>query len=92
MEITNEQKIAQAEISEAVRKLVYACNHNNAGVVGFAFSANPPLVVRFGNVTETGPQLTKVLIQLSDLAEEIEADGKAIRKPIPPENHGEQTV
>lgn len=67
---TNEQKIALAEIKAALNTLYDVCERNHAALCGYAFSDNPPLFVRFGNVTETGPDFTVLLLKLDEFINE----------------------
>lgn len=85
MSETNEQKIAFAELSAAVETLVLAANRYKCATVGFVFGADPVLMIRFGNVKETGPALAELYLNLSDLAEEKEMNGEVMHHTIRPE-------
>ena len=73
---TNEQKIALAEIKVALDALYSACQHTHAALCGYVFSADPPFFVRFGNVRETGPDFTALLLKLDDFMNETNGDIK----------------
>jgi hypothetical protein len=51
-------------------------------VVGFVFGADPPIMIRFGNTTETGPELAELYLRLSDITEEKETEGNVERRDI----------
>lgn len=82
---SSESKIARAEIRVAVEKLVRVATKNHAAVVGFVFGADPPLLVRYGNITERGPALAALYLQLSDFAEEKEMSGEVVEDRIKPD-------
>jgi hypothetical protein len=83
-ELSNESKIAHAEIRAAVEVLIRAATKNKAAVVGFCFGVDPALFIRFGNVKESGPALAALYLKLSDYAEERETGGKVIEDRIEP--------
>jgi len=85
MSDSNEQKIIRAELSALVEDLILAATRNKCAVVGFVIGADPPLMIRFGNTKETGPELAALYLKLSDLAEERETSGQIIRQTIKPE-------
>lgn len=82
---SNESRIARAELRAAVEKLVLAATENKAAVIGFIFGAEPPIMIRFGNVTESGPALAELYLKLADMAEEKETAGMVIEDRIKPE-------
>lgn len=79
---SNESRIARAELRAAVEKLVLAATKNKAAVIGFIFGANPPVMIRYGNVTESGPALAALYLKLADMAEEKETKGMVIKDRI----------
>lgn len=79
---TNEQRIAHAEIRDAIAELMRAVSRNNAALVGFVFGTDPALLVRFGNLTEKGPALAEVLLKASELCEDRERSGKVINERL----------
>lgn len=82
MEENNEIKIRRAELMVNIRPLVLKSTEFGAGVIGFVFGGDPPVLIRFGNIQERGPELTEVLLKLSDISEEKELEGKIIETPI----------
>lgn len=79
---SNESRITRAEVKAALETLLEICQRNNAGFCGFVFGVDPPLVVRFSNVKETGQAFTQLLIQLNDLAEDRAEKGQVIQDPF----------
>lgn len=67
---TNEQRIARIEVKMAIEDMLRACGHNNMLFCGFAYGADPPIIIEFGNVTEKGDDFRKLLNSLCDLVEE----------------------
>jgi hypothetical protein len=82
MKETNEQLIARKEIKDALETLLRACQRNKAAFVGFVFGTDPPILLQFGNVKETGSELTALLVGLGDLADEKEQDGLTLKDPL----------
>lgn len=74
-EETNESRIARAEIGEAAKQFIRVVKRNKACVAGFVWGDNPPVLVQFRNISETGADLTAVLLKLSDMADEKVAKG-----------------
>ena len=79
---SNEQRIAHAEIKAAIEGLLQACTNNKTAFCGFVWGIDPPLLIRFGNVVETGSEFTERLINLDDLANERADAGNAIEDPL----------
>ena len=79
---SNEQRIAHAEIKAAIEGLVQACTNNKTAFCGFVWGIDPPILIRFGNVVETGSEFTELLIKLDDLANERADAGNAIEDPL----------
>ncbi len=74
MSETNEQRIARIEVKMAIESMLKACGHNNTLFCGFAYGADPPIIVEFGNVTEKGADFRALLNQLCDMVEEPERE------------------
>ena len=68
---TNEQLIARTEIKAALAGLMRVVNKNHAALTGFVWGVDPPMIIRFGNVTEQGPDFTAMLVKLGDIAEQV---------------------
>jgi hypothetical protein len=79
---TNEQIIAGAEIKAAIEVLEQACKNNKMAYVGFAWGIDPPIIVRFGNVSETGEAFTAMLLRLDEVAAERIASGNVLKNPL----------
>lgn len=79
---SNESRIARAEIKTALEDLLKICQRNNAAFCGFVFGTDPPLLVRFSNVKETGSSFTQLLVQLNDFAEDKAEKGAVIKDPF----------
>ena len=79
---TNEQYIARKEIKSALEVLQEVCKRNKAAYVGFVMSAEPPLIIRFGNVTEQGADFAALLLKLTEIADEKEAIGNVVKDPL----------
>ena len=77
---SNEQRIAHAEIKAAIEG--QACTNNKTAFCGFVWGIDPPILIRFGNVVETGSEFTELLIKLDDLANERADAGNAIEDPL----------
>jgi hypothetical protein len=82
MKETNEQRIARIEIKDALEALLQACQNNKAGFCGFVWGTDPPIIIRFGNVNETGPDFTALLLKLEDLVNERLDRGVVINDPL----------
>jgi hypothetical protein len=74
MSETSEQRIARIEIKMALENLLRACGHNNAVFCGFVYGAEPPFIIRFGNMTEEGEKFKELMVNLCDLVEERSAE------------------
>jgi hypothetical protein len=79
---TNEQIITGAEIKAAIEVLDQACKNNKMAYVGFAWGTDPPIIVRFGNVTETGEAFTALLLRADEMAAERIASGNVLKTPL----------
>jgi hypothetical protein len=79
---TPEQRILSLEMEDLIRPLILKATSNNLAVAGFVFGAEPPIMIRFGNTTETGPELAELYLSLSDIAEEKETEGNIIKRDI----------
>jgi len=80
-----EHRIIRLELRDAVERLVRVATKSRAAVTGFVFGADPAILIRFGNTTETGPELAALYLKLADLVEEKEASGLVIQDRIRPE-------
>jgi len=79
---TNEQVIAGAEIKAAIEVLDQACKNNKMAFVGFAYGVDPLLLVRFGNVAETGAAFTGLLLRLDEMAADRIASGHVLKSSL----------
>lgn len=81
---SNQSKICRLELRDGAEKLVRAATKNKACIVGFIFGMEPQIFIRFGNVTESGPDLAELYIRLTDMAEDKEMSGQVIKDRIEP--------
>jgi len=82
---TNEQRILQAEIQALIDPLLRTASLRKMAVVGFVFGGDAaPIMIRFGNTKESGPELAALYLKLSDIAEEKETAGQAITTTLTP--------
>ena len=79
---TLEQRILSLEMEDLIRPLILKATSSNLAVFGFVFGADPPIMIRFGNTKETGPELAELYLRLSDITEEKETEGNVERRDI----------
>ena len=86
MKESDDQRVAHAAIKSAIEHLNKVVNIHNAAFVGYAWGVDPVLLIKFGNVTETGPDATALLLKLEDMANQKIDEGLVIRDPLTGEN------
>ena len=79
---SNEQLIARAEITEAVKNLFNVCERYGAAVVGYVWGVTPPVFVQLSNVKERGADLTALFLSLSTMAEEKEERNNVMNERV----------
>jgi len=83
---SDDVKIAHAEIKSVIEHLHKIVNKYNLAYIGYIWGEEPPLLMRIGNVSEIGPDLTALLLQLSDMTNQKIGEGLVIRDPLTGEN------
>jgi RNase H-fold protein (predicted Holliday junction resolvase) len=66
----------------ALENLLQACRNNRVAFCGFAWGIDPPMLMRFGNVKEQGPDFTELLLKLANLAKERQEQGLVVSDPL----------
>lgn len=79
---SNDQLIARAEVTEAVKNLFEVCKQYGMCVAGYVWGVTPPVFVQISNCREKGADLTALFLKLSTMAEEKEAGNNRVEEKV----------
>lgn len=70
----------QLEIKAALENVIRLASRHDIHIAGFTFSAEPPLIINFGNVSDMGD--IKLYEKLVEMANRQREYGNAINSPV----------
>ena len=81
-EETPEQAVAHREVKSAIQHLKDVAEHHSCAIVGFVFGIDPPIIFKFSNVSQKGPDFTELLLKLEDMSNDKIDKGDVTLDPL----------